>query len=199
MKKEDADRFARVEQQLLNLGDSLKVNELSGFPFKSFDELKLRHSEKAISFGSDYNGDLLDVIGTKSDNMIHLIWVSLPILIVITDIILAILFKKWFLLLGIPFGLVGFYSSSPYSSLKSVVSGLGSLSLICSFFFLDWTWSTIIGSMLFAQIFSLTAREQYRMVVEERALQSEVFFCYLFKKGHILVRDNSTNGVLKPM
>lgn len=197
MNKEDLDRFARVEQQLLDLGEPLTVNELSGFPFTNYDELKSRHSNKDISFGSDYNGDSLEVIGTKADNIIHMIWVSLPILIVIADIILAFVFKKWILLFGLLFALIGFISSSPFSPLKSIVSGLGGLTFIGSFFFLDWTWSVIIGSMLFAQIFTLTAREQYRMVVEERALQSEVFFSYMFKKGHIMVKDNKTNKILK--
>jgi hypothetical protein len=127
-----------------------------------------------------------------------MIWVSLPIIIGIADIILAIFFKKWILLLGVPFALIGFISSSPYSALKSIVSGLGGLAFVGSFFFLDWTWSTIIGSMLFAQIFTLIAREQYRMVVEEQALRSEVFFCYMFKKGHLLIKDNKTKRIINP-
>jgi uncharacterized membrane protein len=196
MDKEDLDRFERIEKQLLDLGEALAVSELSGFPFTKYDELKSKHKKKEISFGSDYDSDFLQVIGTKYDNIIHMIWVSLPILIVIADIILAIIFKKWILLLGLLFALIGFISSSPFSPLKSIVSGLGGLTFIGSFFFLDWTWSAIIGSMLFTQIFILTAREQYRMVVEERALQSEVFFCYMFKKGHILIKDNKTNKIL---
>jgi hypothetical protein len=196
MNKDDLDRFARVEQQLLDQGEPLQVNQLPNFPFASYDDMKSRHSKKEISFGSDYNGDFLEIMGTRSDNIIHMVWISLTILIVVTDIILAIVFKKWILLLGIPFALIGFISSSPYSPSKSIVSGLGGLTFLCSFFFLDWTWSLVIGSMLFAQIFTMTAREQYRMAIEERALQSEVFFCYMFKYHYILIRDNKTNKIL---
>lgn len=197
MKKEDSDRFSRVEQQLLDLGEPLTVSQLSSLPFATYDELKALHSNREISFGSDYDGDFLQVIGTKSDNIIHAIWVSLPILLVIADIVLAIFFKRWILLLGIPFALLGFGSSSPYSPIKNVVSGLGGLAFVGSFFFLDWVWSCIIGTMLFSQIFTMTAREQYRMVVEERALYSEIFFCYMFKNSHIVVKDNKSNRIYK--
>lgn len=196
MNREDIDRLARVEQQLLDLGEPLTVKELSNFPFTDYDDVKSKHSNKEISFGSDYNGDFLQVIGTKSQIVTHMFWVTLPILIAIADIILAIVFKKWILLLGLPFALIGFIASSPFSKLKSIVSGLGGLTFIASFFFLDWTWSTIVGSMLFTQIFTLTAREQYRLVLEERALQSEVFFCYMFKKGHMTIMDKNTNKIL---
>ena len=196
MDKSDLDRFARVEQQLIDQGELHRLSELTNFPYDFFDDLKTAHSKKEISFGSDYNGDFLEVIGSRSDNIIHIVWVSLPIFIIIADIVLAIVFKKWILLLGIPFALIGFFSSSPYSPLKSIVSGLGGITFLGSFFFLDWTWSVIIGSLLFSQIFTMTAREQYRTVVEEMALQSEVFFCYMLKKRHILVKDNMTNKIL---
>lgn len=193
MNKEDFEKLEGIEQQLLNSGELLSVRELSDFPFTSYDELKLSHSNKDISFGSNYHSEFLQVIGTKSDNMMHVIWVSLPILIIVANIVLAIVFKKWILLLGIPFAIVGFISSSPFSPQKNIVSGLGGLMFTASFFFLDWTWSMIIGSMLFAQIFTMTAREQYRMIVEQRALQSEVLFCYMFKRGLIVIKDNKSN------
>src|SRR5690606_28850525 len=113
--------------------------------------------------------------------------------IIVTDIVLAIVFKQWILLLGILFAIIGFLSSSPFNPMKDNVSGLGIMVFIASFFFLDWTWSVIIGSLLFTHIFLLTAREQYRIIVEERALQSEVFFCYMLKYKYILVKDNKTN------
>jgi hypothetical protein len=197
MNKEDIDRLARVEQQLLDLGEPLTVKDLISFPYKDFDEVKYKQSNKDISFGSDYNGEFLQVIGTKSQIITHMFWVSLPIIILIADIILTIVFKKWILLLSLPFALIGFLSSSPFSKFKSLVSGLGGLTFVASFFFLDWTWSTILGSMLFTQIFTLTAREQYRLVATERALQSEVFFCYMFKNGHITIIDNKTSKILK--
>ncbi len=193
MNKEDLDRLVRVEEQFLDLGEPLTVNKLTSFPFTNYEELKSKYLNKDISFGSNYNVDFLEIIGTKSDNIIHMVWLALTVFVFIADIILAIIFKKWILLLSLPFALIGFISSSPFGSLKSIVSGLGGFTFIISFFLLDWTWSIIIGSMLFTQIFTLTAREQYRKVIEERALQSEVFFCYMFKKGHIFIKDNKSN------
>lgn len=193
MNKKDLDRFARVEQQIIDQGVTHRISELTDFPYKSLDEIKSAHKNKHISFGSNYNGDFISVIGTTGENVAHAVWVSLPIIIVVADIVLAIVFKQWILLLGIPLALIGFVSSSPFSPIKNIVSGLGGIMFIASFFIFDWTWSVIIGSLLFSQIFTLTAREQYRTVVEERALQSEVFFCYMIKNKHIWVKDNKTN------
>jgi hypothetical protein len=193
MNKKDLDRFARVEQQIIDQGVTHRISELTDFPYKSLDELKSAHKNKDISFGSNYNGDFISVIGSSGENVAHAVWVSLPIIIVVADIVLAIVFKQWILLLGILFALIGFLSSSPFSPMKNIVSGLGGIMFVASFFFFDWTWSVIIGSLLFSQIFTLTAREQYRTVVEERALQSEVFFCYMLKNKHILVKDSKKN------
>jgi hypothetical protein len=197
MNKSDIDRFARVEQQIIEQGVPHRLSQLSDFPYKTLDELKTAHRNKEIIFGSDYNGDFLQVIGTKMDNFMHMIWVSLPIFIVIANIVIAFVLKKWVLFWGILFALVGFLSSSPYNPLKKTVLGLGGLFFIVSFFFLDWTWSMLVGSMLFSQIFTMTAREQYRILIEERALQSEVFFCYMLKNKHLLVKDTKTDKVYK--
>lgn len=195
MNKKDLDRFARVEKQIIEQGNTAKLSQLHDFPYKNLDELKAAHRNKDIVFDSDYSGDFLQVIGTTADNVIHTFWISLPIIIIIVDILLAIMLKKWILLWGILFALIGFFSSSPYNTLKKPISGLGTLFFIASFFFLDWTWSILIGSMLFSQIFAMTAREQYRSVVEERGLQSEIFFCYMLKTKHLLVKDTKTNKV----
>ncbi|WP_152266386.1 hypothetical protein [Agriterribacter humi] len=198
MNKKDLERFARVEKQISEQSDTHKLSQLPDFPYKTLDELKTAHRNKDIVLGSDYSGDFLQVIGTTADNVIHMFWISLPIIIIIIDIVLAIMLKKWILLWGILFASIGFFSSSPYNALKKPISGLGTIFFISSFFFLDWTWSVLIGSMLFSQIFAMTAREQYRSVVEERALQSEIFFCYMLKTKHLLVKDTKTNKVYQP-
>jgi hypothetical protein len=195
MNKKDLDRFARVEKQISEQSDIHNLSQLHDFPYRTLDEVKAAHCNKDIVFGSDYNGDFLQVIGTTADNVIHTFWISLPVIIIIVDILLAIMLKKWILLWGILFALIGFFSSSPYNSLRKPISGLGTLFFIASFFFLDWTWSVLIGSMLFSQIFAMTAREQYRSVVEERGLSSEIFFCYMLKTKHLLVKDTKTNKV----
>ena len=192
MNKNDIERFARAEEIIINQGIPYRLSHLTEFPYKTLDELKNAHKYKEIMFESDFNGELLHVIGSKSDIVANMFWLFLPIIIVLADIVLAIVFKKWILLLGILFVLIGYLSSSPYNQLKNSVSGLGGLFFIGSFFFLDWTWSIIIGSMLFSQIFTLTAREQCRTVIKERALKSEIFFVYMLKNSYLAVRDTKT-------
>lgn len=196
MNKKDSERFARVEQQLIEQGVPQSIGQLNNFPFKSLEDIKAAHSKKKISFGSNYNGEFLEVIGTGADNIIHMMWLTFPFLIAAADIVLAIIFKNWILLLGIPFALVGFFSSSPFNPMKNTISGLGGLMFFCSFFFFNWTWSVIIGSLLFSQIFAMTAREHYRTVIEERAFHSETFFCFLYRDGHIVIKDTKTNKIL---
>lgn len=197
MNKKDIERLARVEQQIIEQGAPNLISQLPDFPYKTFEELKAAHLKKEIVFDSDYSSDFLQVIGTTSDNAKHMLWISLPIIIIIVDIVLAIMLKKWILFLGILFVLIGLFSSSPYNTLKKPISGLGTLFFITSFFFFDWTWSLLIGSMLFSQIFAMTAREQYRSVLEERGIQSEIFFCYMLKTKHLLVKDIKTNKVFQ--
>jgi len=192
MNKKDLDRLAKAEQRIIGIGGTPRISELTDFPYKSFDELKSAHKNKDISFGIIDKGDFITVIGTYREIAAHTAWASLPIIIVVADIVLAIVLKQWVLLHGILFALIGFLYSSPLNPLKNIISVLGGIMFIASFFLFDWTWSVIIGSWLFSQISTLRERELYRTVVEERALQSEVIFCYLLKYKHIFVINNKT-------
>ena len=188
--------MAEIEKRIIESNDIHRLSHLPDFPYSSLDELKRAYDAKEIVFGIEYNGEFMEVIGTKLEYILQMFWVSLPIIIVVADIVIAIFLKEWILLLGILFALIGFISSSPYNPLKNIVSGLGGVLFVASFFLFDWTWSVIIGSMLFSQIFTLTAREQYRMVVEERVLHSEVFFVYLFQTKQLFVKNLITGKYL---
>lgn len=194
--KDDLDRFSRIEEQLLNKGEPCRLSQLDNFPYQTLDELNHAYEKKQLRFVIDYNSSFMKVIGTTNENIMHTIWLSLLVVIVLIDISLAIFFNKWIVLMGIPFAILGLSSSSPYSPFKNIVSGLGGLLFVGSFFFFDWSKSVIIGSMLFAQIFSITAREQYKMAVLDRALQFDFFFCYMFMNGYISLIDLKNNEVL---
>ena len=198
MSKDDEERFGRVEQQIIVQDAPYRLSHFVDFPYLTHEQVNYAHDKKEISFGCVYNPDFLDVVGTKADIIINAIWTNLPYGLFVADIVIAIVLKKWILFLGVPFGLFGIWASSPHFRWRDNISGLGGLSFILSFFILDWPWSVIIGLMLFAQIFSWTAREHYRMVVEERALKSEIFFCYMFKNGYFLLKDNKTNKIFEP-
>jgi uncharacterized MnhB-related membrane protein len=196
MNTQDKDRLRLIEQEIINKGIPSRVNQLEDFRYNTHDDLKLAHQNKEIAFLINYIGDFADIIATKSERIMHNIWLTLPIIMVITGIVLAIIFNKWILLLAIPFSIIGFMAASPYSLLKKPVSGLGALLFIASFIFLEWHWSVIIGTMLFTQIFNLTAREQYRMLAEERALQSETLFCYMIINKYLQIVDIKTGQLI---
>jgi hypothetical protein len=191
MNQKDKERFARVEKQLIEQGVPKSIDGLNDFLYKSFEEFKIAHLKKEISIGCKFNSEFLNVMGTNSESSWQRVWLALPIIIVLIDIILAIITKNWIILLGLPLAVFGFFSSSPFNPIRNSVSGIGMLLFICSFFFLNWTWSVILGSMLFSQIFALTAKEHYRNIIEERALNSEIFFCFMLRDGHIFISNSN--------
>lgn len=52
--------------------------------------------------------------------------------------------------------------------------------------------SWVIAGFYAGYIFASTVREQFRSVMEERALESEVFFCHLYLNKVILIKDTKT-------
>ena len=196
MNRSKASGILHLEQQIRQQGGPCRIDDLVHFPFKSHGELVQSQLRGEVSFGSVYDSDILDIFGTKSEIRAHRFWLSLPIIIVITNITLAVVYKEWILLLGVVSTLIGFFGSSPNNPLKGAISGLGMIAFIGSFFVLEWTWSVIIGSMVFSQIFAMTAREQQRSVLQDRALESEILFCYLFKNKYLSIKNTKTNRVL---
>lgn len=197
MNKDDFSRLARVEQEMIDQGEPYRLSHLSEFPFKSLDEVKNAFNKKSIVFGGDYNGDFIRVIGTKSDYALHMFWLMLPAVIAVIDLALAIILGKWVLLWGILLVIIGYLATSPGNPLKSLVSGLGGLTLVSTsigsiFYSLDWTWPVLVGSLWLSQIFVLTAKNQYQMILEDRALRSEVFLVFFLKNEYLLVKDVDT-------
>jgi hypothetical protein len=196
MNTEDAKRFARLEIQIIDQGKIHNLFQLNEFPYKTFKELKNAYENNEIKIGCKFNSEFINLIGTSSQNNAFLFWTNLPIIVMLIDIVLAICFKDWLLLLGIPFAIIGFLSSSPFSpKILKIFTGAIFLMFIASFKIINWKWSIILGSMLSTQIFIEISRELYRSVAIERALSSEVFFCYMYLSKFITVKDIKSNKI----
>lgn len=195
MNSEEQTIIANLENTIIEKGGAKSIDELANFPFSSYSEVVSLFKSNELSIGTQYDGEFMRIIGTKSERKIHNFWLYLPFIIGLIDIALAIIFKKWILILGVILAVIGFSSSSPYNPMRRISISISLLLFILSFFLWEWQWSVIIGSYLLSLMFSMTAREQYRMTLTSRAMKSETFFCHLFENKLISIKNTKTNKV----
>lgn len=189
-------KLIEFESYLKKSGEYLRLADLENIPYTDLSEIIADEKDKRISLNFRYNGQFLNVIGSKGDIFMSYFWSFMPYFIIIACIALAIVNKKWIILLGVPFAIFGFLSSSPYNPISKELSGIGCFLTIISIFVFRWWWTVIIGSMLLAQMAALTVREQYRMAIREAALSSESLFSYLYKQKMMSILDNVNRRVL---
>ncbi|MFH2141373.1 MAG: hypothetical protein ABIJ97_03045 [Bacteroidota bacterium] len=199
MNKKDALYFEQFEKDIEKELDICKISDfpISDFPFKNLDDVKNAINNKEISITAPYSHERMQIYGTKGEKLMYYFWLTMPMIIIMTNILLAIITKRWIFIVGVIFSLIGFFTSSQLNPLRKSISGLGALSFLASFFLLEWHWSVIIGSLIFTQIFAMTAREQYIMTVKQRALMSETFFCWMLFNFIIFIIDNKTGKFLQ--
>ena len=193
---EDLDRLARNEEKLKAAQEINCLRDIPDFPYSSLDELRTAKESKEITFGAQYDPNLLEALGTRGEIVAHYVWVSFPPLIGIAFIVASFITGKFVLLWGILTVFVGFsLSSPPVKKLASPFIGLAWMA--CIYFALtNPAWAWIIGGFFGGYIFAATARLQFTMVMEQRALMSEVFFCYLYLSRILVVMDNNQNKLL---
>lgn len=196
MNVQDLERLARNEKRVMESQAINRISEIPDFPFSSLDELRAAKASGHVTFGAQYQPDVLEVWGTRGDLIAHYFWLTWPPLIGIAFIVAAFITGRYVLLWGVLTTFIGFSASSPAAkSLASPLVGLGWMA--CIFFaFTSPAWAWIIGGFYGGYIFASTARLQLTMLLEERALASEVMFCYLYLNRMLVVRDNRQNRFL---
>jgi hypothetical protein len=187
--------ISEIEKKLIDNGEPDQVVDLFNFPFDDYNELKVRIKSKEYSFGSRYTSELPKVIAFQSEYMVQLFWSTLPFFIVFIDILFSIVMDDYFPLLGILFAVLGTIFSAPSWPIK-VLFCISVFAFIYSFIYHDLYWSIFIGSFLFSQLFLIIARTQYIKIVEDRALSSEIIFCYMYKYKYINIKEKSSNITL---
>lgn len=171
-----------IESNIIKQNIPDKFFKLNNMPYESYDKFLVDYYEKKVTIEmKNYKSEIMEQFGTTKDNSIHSIAFIGLIIIAITNISLAIIYKKYILLWGILAVITGMLSTSPSNPYWRKLSGLCGLALILSFFYMTWEWRVIIGSMAISQILSMTAREQLRKVLIDRSLASESIFCYLYR------------------
>ena len=111
--------LAVINERINKLGGKTKVSELNDFPFDNYSDFVSAVNSKQYDIVSDYNFELYSqLLASKTDLYIHLATLTVPLLIILTDIILSLVLKNWLFLLGVPLAVFGFFSSSPYNKIK---------------------------------------------------------------------------------
>lgn len=179
---EVAEIIKEIEINILKQGIPDKLSKLTNIPYETYDDFLVDFREKKVTIElKKYKSDIMEQFGTKVDIGVHSIAFFGLVIIAITNIVLAFIYKDIFLLLGVLAVLFGMFSTSPSNPYSRTMSGLCGISLVLSFFYLTWEWRVIIGSMAISQVLSMTARDQLKKVLIERSLASEAIFCYLYR------------------
>ncbi len=175
---------------IVSLGGPLYVEDLTNFNYESYEHFQEAAKSKLVQIGSRYNSRLAEFVLTKSEYFIHICWTNFPYLVILVNVILAIYYRNWLLLLGIPAAIIGFLASSPGSFFKRVAD-ISALAFVGSFFLGNWIFPVIIGSLFWTFIVLNTARSQLSKAIEELSLTSEIFFCYFLYNKHIFLVDEN--------
>ncbi|MDD5140318.1 MAG: hypothetical protein PHY43_08690 [Verrucomicrobiales bacterium] len=196
MTSNDLDRLAGNEKILMDGQKINRICDIPNFPFSSLEELRAAKKSGAITFGAPYRPDLLEAFGTRGEILANYFWTNTPVLIGITFIVAAFVTGKYTYFWGVLTTLFGFLLAAPYlRRLASPFIGLGWM--FCIYFALTrpvWAW--VIGGFYGGIIFAGTARLQLTMLLEKKALTSEILFCYLFLNRILVVKDNKRNEFL---
>ncbi len=193
MTPNDLDRLANIEQRIMQ-GQSIHfIRDIPGFPYSSLSELRAAIDSQEITIGALYDADLLWSLGTRSEILAQCFWMTWLPLICIAYVVAAVVSGRWLFLFGTLATCLGILLAAPF--LKKTASpfvGLGWIFCIC-FAFVRPIWAWDIAGFYGGYVFTATAQLQLTMAVVERALRSEIIFCYLYFRHSITLKDKNNN------
>ncbi|TET45505.1 hypothetical protein E3J62_07030 [candidate division TA06 bacterium] len=196
MKSVDEKRLSRNERKISEWLELSSVSELPEFPFSSLEEIKCAKQSGDISFAAVYRWNLIGVLGTRADTIISYLGSLVPLLISITFIVVSFIASNLYYLVGTLSTAFGLALTSSY--IRGCVYTLLGLCWIPGIYFafrnpaLSW----VIGGFYAGYISGGMIRWRFGRLVETRALQSEVFFCYLYLNKVLIIKDNKTGMLI---
>lgn len=198
MNHKDVKRLAGVEERIMATESIHSIGQLENFPYSDIVEIKDAVANKSISIFADYDTDVLTTFSTGIDRKAHNFWLSIPFLIVIFLIIYAIYSSNYYLLIGIPLAIIGFFGSSPHLKYRP---GMYAISFALFIFFIvksNQTGYILSASFLFSLWATITARGICTTAIQNCSLESPILFTYMFRKKIILVFDNKADKFINP-
>lgn len=178
-----------IEQELRELNRIISVENAEDIPFSGYKEFLELEKAGKLRIASAYDGDLVYSFGGKAEAIMHALLVWSPVLFAIASVVFAFILSNFWLLVGIPLALLGFFLSTP-----AFMKGVGSVIALGTLIYFGYSCYTgnygnavIVGSYALSNFFVYVAREQCRMIIHRTILISEPIFVWLYKNGRILI------------
>jgi len=190
----DLTQLAEIERRIMESQSINKVSDIPKIPFKTIDDVRHAKEIGAITFGAPYQPNHLATLCTPSERRIHAFWLFSAPIAAVAFVIAALMMGRFILLLGALTTAIGFLFSSPAAPKSLVKPLVGVLWIPTLYFaFTNPVWAWVLGGFEAGYIFASTARLHFSICMENRALLSDIFFCYLYLNRVVLIRDNKTN------
>ncbi len=191
-------RIKELEQHIEGKLKWDKVDKIPDFPANNFQEVHQLVKSGKYTVGVNYttSNELARWLYGNMYGWYFLLLASTPFIAIIVSIILAITLSNFWLLLGIPLGFIGQFTSNPYNPSR------GFFNTLVYILFIVMLWALISGNETLAYIISfyvvpfrinsyLYYHNQDKL--KEIALKNETVFIYLYQGGQLGLRDNSSN------
>jgi len=195
MTSDDLDRLARNEKRIMDGQNINRIRDIPSFCYTSLSELreaKLSGKIKlTIGEGVMLQPDLFWAFATRGEIFAYIFWTAWPVIIGIAYIVTALISGKFLLLWGLVALGLGFFLSKPstWGRVNPLVGIAGILCVILAF--TNPVWAFIIAGIDAGYVFIATATLHTHMILMQRALASEVLFCYAYSNRIILVFDQN--------
>jgi hypothetical protein len=160
-----------------------------GFPYQTIDEIREGVKDKSLHIKAPYNSDVLYKYGNKAEKYSHNFWLSIPFVIILTSIVLAICLGNYYLLFGVLLSLIGFFMSTPFLKIRGL---LYIISFGLFIFFIiksNLTGYILSGSFLFSLWATITARDICSDTIKKISLSSLEAFNLFLRTSAIIVYD----------
>lgn len=174
----------RVEQDL----KWKKVEDIPDFPFRNYEEAKAKIRSGEFSTGIDFStsNQFAQWLYGGVYTFFFLTLASMPFIVAVLSVILAVWFQNYWLLFAIPLGFLAQFTSNPYNPAK------GFFNLVVGVLFLIFVWRLLAGGetgplLMAAYIFPFWINRYIynhnQKKLGEVAMSSEKIFIFLYQNG----------------
>lgn len=189
------------EEKLRETVQWQSVADIPNFPFRTFQELKKAITTGRYSFSVDATAalNLQSLTNTMTAMAFNTFLIWAPYLIGLACLVAAFVTSQYGLLLGLPIALVTIFFANPYNPLRNLMTmaGIGGVLVFTFLLFTDHpTGAGLVASFVFSFHATRAVRARMVLALQNAALESELFFMFLFARGVCLLRNNETAQVV---
>jgi hypothetical protein len=198
MNYQDLNRLARNEKTIMDAQTINFIRDIPDFPYSSLGEIQSAIESGAITittdFGVLYQPDLFWAFGTRGEILTWCFWITLLGILYVAYVAVALHTGKHVYLWGLATASLGVLLSGPGTS-RIRIPILGLSTLVILYFILTYhpgAW--VVAGFDVSLILVATAIAHMHFVLINRALHSEVLFCYMHTHRIIRLESPKTDS-----